>query len=58
MMKSIVCLKVCYMHMVLTEFHQVTTKLIPNNIDLLTSTELSQYQITKWQLVYYDEGIW
>ena len=46
------------MHMVLTEFHQVTTKLIPNNIDLLTSTELSQYQITKWQLVYYDEGIW
>ena len=44
--------------LVLTEFHQVTTKLIPNNIDLLTSTELSQYQITKWQLVYYDEGIW
>ena len=45
------------MHMVLTEFHQVTTKLVPTDIELLTSTELSQYQITQWQLIFYDEGM-
>ena len=43
--------------MVLTEFHQVTTKLVPKEIELLSPKELSQYYIKDYQLVYFDEGI-
>ena len=44
--------------MVLTKFHQVTTKLVPQDIELLSPKELSQYYIEDYQLVYFDEGIY
>ena len=43
--------------MVLERFDQETTKLIPGAIEMMSSTELSQYNIQKWQLNYYYMGI-
>ena len=38
--------------MVLERFDQETTKLIPGEMDMMSTTELSQYNIEKWQLSY------
>ena len=47
-----VLIKVCYVLMVLEPFVRSSTLLVPDNLDLTTSTELSQYSITKWILVF------
>ena len=38
--------------MVLERFDQETTKLIPGEMEMMSTTELSQYNIEKWQLSY------
>ena len=38
--------------MVLEPFVRSSTLLVPDNLDLTTPTELSQYSITKWILVF------
>ena len=49
--------KVCCIHMVLERFDQETTKLIPGAMEMMSSTELSQYNIQKWQLNYFYMGM-
>ena len=48
--------KVCYVHMILEDFDQDIINLIPDNLKMDSPLELSQYQIEKWQLIYYDKG--
>ena len=42
--------------MVLENFDRDTTKLVPDELDLLTSRELSQYFIETFDLTYYVQG--
>ena len=42
--------------MVLERFDQETTKLIPGEMEMMSTTELSQYNIEKWQLSYFYLG--
>merc|ERR1712227_569610 len=47
---------VCYIHMALDKFDRDTTKLVPDQLELLSPKELSQYYIRNSQLVYYYPG--
>ena len=42
--------------MILKTFDQDTIDLIPDQITMASPLALSQYEITTWQLVYYDYG--
>ena len=42
--------------MVLGKFDQDTTKLVPDELKLLSPKELSQYYIEDYQLIYYQPG--
>ena len=42
--------------MILEEFDQETTKLLPKMISMESDTELSMYNIVKWQLIFVDDG--
>ena len=48
--------KVCRVDFQLQQFAQDNVKLIPDNITLLTDTELTQYFIQTWSLQYNDQG--
>jgi len=48
--------QVCYIHMALDKFDRDTTKLVPDQLELLSPKELSQYYIRNSQLVYYYPG--
>merc|ERR1712227_852360 len=53
---------VCYIHMALDKFDRDTTKLVPDQLELLSPKELTQYYIKEYQLVYlntenHNEGI-
>ena len=50
---SLACvIQVCYVLMVLEPFVRTSTLLVPDELAISTSTELSQYLITKWVLVF------
>ena len=42
--------------MVLEKFDQETTRLIPDNLDIISPTELTQYYIKKWELKHFNPG--
>ena len=42
--------------MVLKNFDQETTQLVPNKMMMKSKTELTQYYINQWQLTYLDDG--
>ena len=42
--------------MVLDKFDQDTTKLVPDQLQLLSPKELSQYYIENYHLIYYHPG--
>ena len=42
--------------MVLKNFDQETTQLVPNKMLMKSKTELTQYYINQWQLTYLDDG--
>ena len=42
--------------MVIPEFDIKSVKLVPKDIVLSTVTELTQYYIKDWSLVYWDKG--
>ena len=44
------------MHMVLKNFDKESTVLIPDVLEMLAPTELTQYYIKDWQLIPFDEG--
>ena len=46
----------CRVDFQLQQFAQDNVKLIPDNITLLTDTELTQYFIQTWSLQYNDQG--
>ena len=43
--------------MILKTFDQDTIDLIPEQIKMASPLALSQYEITTWQLVYYNPGM-
>ena len=45
-------MQVCYVLMVLEPFVRASTLLVPDQLKITTTTELSQYSITKWILVF------
>ena len=49
-------LKVCSMKLKLDQFDQETVEMIPDVIDLQSSTELTQYFIKTWSLTYTNQG--
>ena len=42
--------------MVLKNFDQETTQLVPHQMMMKSQTELTQYYINQWQLTYLDDG--
>ena len=48
-------LKVCSMKLKLDQFDQETVEMIPDIIDLQSSTELTQYFIKTWSLTYTNQ---
>ena len=42
--------------MVLEEFYQSTTELVPDEMNMKTDTELPQYFIQSWKLTYMSQG--
>ena len=42
--------------MVLKNFDQETTQLVPHKMMMKSKTELTQYYINLWQLTYIDDG--
>ena len=42
--------------MVLKNFDKESTVLIPDVLEMLSPTELTQYYIKDWQLIPFDEG--
>ena len=51
------CVQICAVDLQLQQFAQVNVELVPDNIALLTDTELTQYYIQTWSLDYNDPGI-
>ena len=49
--------QICRVDLQLEKFSQRNVKLLPNTIDLLTDTELTQYYIQSWSLDFNDIGI-
>ena len=54
---SVFLFKVCRIDLQLEEFAQLNVELIPDKMDLLTDTELSQYFMESWSLIYNDPSI-
>ena len=50
-------LQVCRVDLQLQKFAQDNVELVPDTIELLTDTELTQYYIQAWSLDYNDPGI-
>ena len=48
--------QVCFVHMILEEFDQATTELLPLMIAMESDTELTMYTIVNWQLIHVDQG--
>ena len=49
-------IKVCYIHLVLDEFDQETTELIPDKLNMISPTELTQYYIKDVKLKHFHSG--
>ena len=49
-------LQVCRVDLQLQKFAQDNVELVPDTIELLTDTELTQYFIQAWSLDYNDKG--
>ena len=49
--------QVCRVDLQLQKFAQDNVELVPDTIELLTDTELTQYYIQAWSLDYNDPGI-
>ena len=49
-------LQVCRVDLQLQKFAQDNVELVPDTIELLTDTELTQYYIQAWSLDYNDPG--
>ena len=50
-------IQVCKVDLELETFALETVELVPDTIELLTDTELTQYFIHSWRLDYNDAGI-
>ena len=50
------CVQICAVDLQLQQFAQVNVELVPDNIALLTDTELTQYYIQAWSLDYNVHG--
>ena len=48
--------QVCYIHMKLESFEQVTTELVPDIMSMESGVELPQYMIQSWKLNYFKSG--
>ena len=48
--------QICAVDLQLQQFAQVNVELVPDNITLLTDTELTQYYIQAWSLDYNVHG--
>ena len=49
--------QVCWVDLKLQKFARDNVELVPDTMDLLTDTELTQYYIQTWSLDYNDPGI-
>ena len=49
--------QICRVDLQLLRFSQRNVELVPDSIELLTDTELTQYFIHSWRLDYNDAGI-
>ena len=49
--------QICKVDLQVEEFDKRNVELIPDNMDLLTDTELTQYYIKAWSLDYNDPSI-
>ena len=49
--------QICRVDLQLLRFSQRNVELVPDTIELLTDTELTQYYIQTWSLDYNDPGI-
>ena len=47
----------CKVDLQLEQFDQDNVELVPDTMELLTDTELTQYYIKSWSLDYNDPGI-
>ena len=52
----LLCVQICAVDLQLQQFAQVNVELVPDNIALLTDTELTQYYIQAWSLDYNVQG--
>ena len=50
--------QICRVDLQLEKFSQRNVELVPDQINLLTDTELTQYYIQTWSLDYNDPGHW
>ena len=50
-------LQVCRVDLQLEQFARDNVELVPDTMELLTDTELTQYYIQTWSLDYNDPGI-
>ena len=48
--------QVCRVDLQLEQFDQDNVELVPDTMELLTDTELTQYYIQTWSLDYHDPG--
>ena len=55
-LSSNLCVQICAVDLQLQQFAQVNVELVPDNIALLTDTELTQYYIQAWSLDYNVQG--
>ena len=49
--------KICRVDLQLKKFAQRNVELVPDTMELLTDTELTQYFIQTWRLDYNDPGL-
>ena len=48
--------QVCWVDLQLEQFDQDNVELVPDTMELLTDTELTQYYIQTWSLDFNDRG--
>ena len=48
--------QVCWVDLQLQKFARDNVELVPDTMELLTDTELTQYYIQTWSLDYHDPG--
>ena len=48
--------QVCWVDLKLQKFARDNVELVPDTMELLTDTELTQYYIQTWSLDYHDPG--